>query len=110
MASRTARRLRANLTDAEQRLWTRLRRKQLNGARFRRQRPIASYVVDFYCHESRPIIELDGGQHAENAAKDLARTGDLESLGFYVLRFWNDEVFENIEGVLERIRENLLAR
>ena len=64
----------------------------------------------FCCHESRLIVELDGGQHAENAAKDLARTQELEALGFHVLRFWNNEVFENIEGVLERIRENLLAR
>jgi very-short-patch-repair endonuclease len=110
MASPIARRLRANLTEAEKRLWSKLRRKQLEGAHFRRQRPIASYVVDFYCHEARLIIEVDGGQHADQVAQDLARTRDLKELGFHVIRFWNNEIFENIEGVLERIRENLPKR
>ena len=110
MASPVARRLRANLTYAEQRLWERLRRKQFNGAHFRRQRPIASYVVDFYCHEARLIIELDGGQHSEQNEKDAARTRELKSLGFHVIRFWNNDVLENMDGVLERIAEELRTR
>ena len=110
MASPIARRLRSNLTDAEQLLWARLRRKQIDGMRFRRQVPISSYVVDFYCHEARLIVEVDGGQHAEQIERDAARTRELEALGFHVIRFWNDDVFENMEGVLERIRETLTYR
>jgi very-short-patch-repair endonuclease len=108
MASPIARRLRADLTDVERRLWSRLKNKQLDGARFRRQAPIASYVVDFYCHAARLVVELDGGQHAGQTDRDLARTRDLERLGFRVIRFWNNEVFDNIEGVLARIREELI--
>ena len=110
MASPVARRLRVNLTYAEQRLWERLRRKQFNGIHFRRQQPIASYVVDFYCHEARLIIELDGGQHSEQNEKDAARTPELKSLGFHVIRFWNNDVLKNMDGVLERIAEELRPR
>lgn len=97
------------MTDAEQKLWHRLRRKQIDGLHFRRQAPIGKYVVDFYCHAERLIVELDGGQHEIDAAKDLVRTLDLENLGFRVIRFWNNEVFENIDGVLESIR-NVVTR
>ena len=107
MASLTARRLRKNLTDAEQRLWAQLRRKQIGTHRFRRQVPLGSYVADFVCLSARLIIEVDGRQHAERIAEDQERTAWLESQNFRVLRFWNNEVFENIDGVLQRIVEAL---
>jgi very-short-patch-repair endonuclease len=108
MASPIARRIRAGMTNAERHLWSRLKNKQLDGVRFRRQAPIASYVVDFYCHAARLVVELDGGQHTDQADRDLARTQDLERHGFRVIRFWNNEVFDNIESVLERIRGELI--
>jgi len=87
-----ARGLRSNPTDAEQRLWNRLRQRQLAGARFRRQQPIGPYVVDFVCQELRLVIEVDGGQHVENAAADDERTHWLEREGYRVVRFWNHDV------------------
>jgi very-short-patch-repair endonuclease len=96
-----ARKLRSNPTDAEMRLWSRLRRKQVDGHRFRRQVPLGSYVVDFACLEARLIVEVDGGQHGE---RDAARTAWLEAQGFRVLRFWNNDVLENTDGVIEAIR------
>jgi very-short-patch-repair endonuclease len=104
MASQNARRLRSNPTEAELRLWSRLRRRQLDGLRFRRQVPLGRFIVDFSCYDERLVIELDGGQHLENHEEDAARTQWLESRGFRVLRFWNDEVFKNMDGVLETIR------
>ncbi len=103
----TARLLRRNSTDVEKRLWYRVRDKQIEGFRFRRQRPIGKYIVDFVCLEVKLIVELDGGQHADAAGADAMRTQFLESLGFCVLRFWNNEVIENLGGVLERILEVL---
>jgi very-short-patch-repair endonuclease len=81
--------------------------KQMGGLKFRRQQPIDHYIVDFVCFENRLIIEIDGGQHAENE-KDLERDKYLAENGFKVLRFWNNEVFTNIEGVLEVIRTSCL--
>ena len=104
MASQNARRLRSNPTEAELRLWSRLRRRQLDGLRFRRQVPLGRFIVDFSCYDERLVIELDGGQHLESREEDAARTQWLESRGFRVLRFWNDEVFKNMDGVLETIR------
>ena len=103
MPSPIARRLRKNPTDAETRLWSRLRRKQLDGHRFRRQVSLGPYVADFVCFEARLIVEVDGGQHAERAA-DTARTAWLEAQGYRVLRFWNNDVLGNIDGVVETIR------
>jgi len=103
-----ARKLRRNSTDVERKFWHRIRDKQIDEYRFRRQRPIGRYIVDFICLEARLIVELDGGQHAEDAAYDQRRTAFLESLGYRVLRFWNNEVIENMTGVLERLRETLL--
>ncbi|MCE7887093.1 MAG: endonuclease domain-containing protein [Alphaproteobacteria bacterium PRO2] len=94
--------LRNNPTDAEKILWRCLKRKQLHGLKFRRQKPIDNFIADFVCLEKRLIIELDGGQHNDNL-QDRHRTEILESNGFLVLRFWNNEIFENIEGVLETI-------
>ena len=105
-----ARKLRRTSSDVERKLWHRIRDKQLEGYRFRRQRTIDKYIVDFMCLDAKLIVELDDGQHAEGAAYDEKQTAFLESLGFRVLRFWNIEVIENIEGVLERIRGELLRR
>ena len=103
-----ARALRGDMTDAEQRLWAKLRRKQL-GQPFYRQKPLGGFVVDFYCHAARLVIEVDGGQHftPEGREKDAARDNWLQVQGLTVLRFSNREVLENLEGVLERICEVL---
>jgi very-short-patch-repair endonuclease len=100
-----ARDLRRNLTDAETLLWKELRRRIL-GAKFRRQVPIGSYIVDFACLPRKLLIEVDGGQHLESAT-DTERDRWLRSQGFRVLRFWNNEVFQNLQGVLETIAGHL---
>jgi very-short-patch-repair endonuclease len=100
-----AKRLRKDSTRAEALLWQGLRAKQLAGIKFRRQEPIAHFIVDFVSFEKRVIIELDGGQHAQSAVKDGERDAILAQSGFTVLRFWNNEVLENLEGVLEAIME-----
>ena len=105
MTSKNARALRVNRTEAEIRLWQRLRDRQLAGAKFRRQTPVGPYVADFMCYELRLIVEVDGGQHGPEA--DAARTAWLESQGFRVVRFWNHDVLQNTDGVLERIQEEL---
>jgi adenine-specific DNA-methyltransferase len=105
-----ARGLRRRQTDAERRLWARLRDRRLLGAKFARQVPIGPYVVDFCCRELRVIVELDGGQHAVQAGSDTSRTVFLESLGYSVLRFWNNEALGNTAGVLQRIAEALAGR
>jgi very-short-patch-repair endonuclease len=107
MTSDQARRLRRNLTDAEARLWSVLRRRQMEGRHFRRQAPIGPYIADFVCFAEALIIEVDGGQHAETTARDQARTRWLEAQGFRVIRFWNHDVLANIEGVAETIRRVL---
>jgi very-short-patch-repair endonuclease len=96
--TQNARDLRQNMTDAERRLWRELRRRSL-GARFRRQVPIGSYIVDFACLSSRLIIELDGGQHLESPS-DRQRDAWLQDRGYRVFRFWNNDVLRNTEGVL----------
>ncbi|MEA2779450.1 MAG: hypothetical protein QOK29_994 [Rhodospirillaceae bacterium] len=101
MSIERARRLRKNLTDAERRLWSKLRRRQLDGFRFRRQVPLGPYFVDFLCIEERLIIEVDGGQHAVEQAADAKRTAWLEGEGFRVVRFWNNDVLANADGVIE---------
>ena len=107
MPSLRARALRANATDAERRLWSRLRQKQIDDFRFRRQQPVGPYIVDFFCPEASLIIEVDGGQHAIREAEDKARTLWLEARGYRMLRFWNNDVLQNIEGVLVTIRDAL---
>ncbi len=87
----------------ERLLWSRLRGRQLGGFKFRRQVPVDRYVADFACIEAKVIVELDGGQHADQIDYDAARTLVLEQAGFEVLRFWNPRVREEIEGVLEEI-------
>jgi very-short-patch-repair endonuclease len=90
------------MTDAERRLWTALRDRRLAGYRFRRQHPIGRFIVDFACTRHRLVVELDGGQHADNAA-DVHRTGFLEREGWRVVRFWNNDVLGNTEGVIETV-------
>ncbi|HUT48510.1 MAG TPA: endonuclease domain-containing protein [Alphaproteobacteria bacterium] len=101
-----AKRLRHELTRVERVLWHRLRDRGL-GVKFRRQHPIGRYVVDFVCIEAGLVVELDGGQHAVQHAQDAVRTRYLEAEGFRVMRFWNNEVAENIEGVLVTIEAAL---
>ncbi|TBR17913.1 endonuclease domain-containing protein [bacterium] len=103
-----SRELRRRQTDCEQRIWGRLRDRRLAGFKFRRQRPIGPYIVDFCCLEKRLVVELDGGQHSERREYDERRTRFLEDEGFRVLRFWDNEVLDETEGVLETIYRNLL--
>ncbi|OGT87899.1 MAG: DNA (cytosine-5-)-methyltransferase [Gammaproteobacteria bacterium RIFOXYA12_FULL_61_12] len=98
------------MTDAERHLWYRLRGKQVEGLRFRRQHPIGPYVVDFVCLSRRLIVELDGGQHAEQAGYDRTRDSWLSSEGFRVLRFWNDQVFKQTDEVLAVIYSEMERR
>jgi very-short-patch-repair endonuclease len=103
MMRELARKLRNNLTDAEKHLWYYLRNKNLEGLKFRRQVILGKYIVDFICFEKRLIIEVDGGQHVDNKQSDIVRDAWLESQGFRVLRFWNNEVLENRDGVILKI-------
>ncbi len=100
-----ARSLRKQSTEAEHIMWRLLRDKQLEGFKFRRQHPIGKYVLDFYCHEARLGVELDGGQHNEpdEIEKDEVRSRFLRSKGITVVRFWNNEVLRETEGVLEGV-------
>ena len=98
-----ARELRARQTDAENLLWGLLRNRRLFGLKFRRQYPLRPYILDFYCHEAKLAIELDGGQHAEQLHYDQQRTDRLEGQGILVLRFWNNEMLQQTESVLEKI-------
>ena len=97
-----ARKLRRSQTDAEQLLWSKLRSRQLAGLKFRRQFPLPPYVADFCCEEARLIVEVDGGQHAE-AFEDQARTDFFERRGYRVIRFWNNDVLLNIEGIIDEV-------
>lgn len=108
-SQRTARSrsLRKSLTDAERLIWGKLRNGQLNGAKFRRQHPIGPYFADFCCVEAGLVIELDGGQHAERLAQDRIRSKILESKGYKVLRFWDNDVLKETAAVLEKINRTL---
>jgi len=105
-----ARKLRQNQTDAEKILWYRIRNRQLNDYKLRRQVPVGSYIVDFMCVSAKLIIELDGGQHAEQQIYDRKRTAFLEARDFKVVRFWNNDVLTNIDGVLESLTLTLSRR
>jgi len=102
MANATARNLGQTMTDAERRLWSALRDRRLIGAKFKRRHPIGPFIADFACVELKLVIEADGGQHSENS-RDEGRTIWLESQGWQVLRFWNNEILANTTGVLETI-------
>lgn len=107
-----ARDLRKNLTETENLLWAKLRRKQLCGVQFYRQKPIGGFIVDFYCAAATLVIELDGKHHAEGnqIAHDQERTMQLEALGLHVIRFNNQDVHQNIDVVVRQIQTTLLAR
>lgn len=109
---RYAEELRNNMTEAEQILWEALRKKQLNGMRFRRQHPINKYVLDFYCFKKKLSIELDGKYHAEKAQQfyDEDRTKNLAALGIREIRFSNEEVMNDLKGVLERIKQFSISK
>lgn len=104
-----ARGLHNNATDAERLLWQYLRNSQIEGVKFRRQQPIEEYIADFVSFSPKLVIELDGGQHALDEERDRRRDECLRRNGFTVLRFWNNEVIGNIEGVLEVIRRQCLG-
>ena len=101
-----ARKLRRDMTDAEALLWWRLRGRQL-GAKFVRQFPIGDAVADFACRSARLVVELDGGQHVRAVEADALRTRMIEAHGYAVIRFWNNDVMENLDGVLQAISEHL---
>src|SRR3954452_4384621 len=101
-----SRKLRANQTDAETKLWNRVRNRQINGDKFVRQEPIGRYICDFVCREELLVIEVDGGQHAESR-RDEVRDRYLRTQGYRIMRFWNNDVLSNTEGVLTVIDEEL---
>jgi very-short-patch-repair endonuclease len=102
-----ARRLRTAMTDAEIHLWKRLRSRQIDGFRFRRQVPIASYIVDFLCPQAKLVIEVDGGQHSFRSGYDAQRTVALERCGYRVVRYWNHDVPMHVEDVVTDIHRQL---
>ena len=102
----TARKLRRNSTDVERLLWRALRESNPS-LKFRRQHPIGRHIADFACPARKLVIELDGGQHAEQASADAARTAELARHGHRVIRFWNGDILSNLEGVSESIRQEL---
>ena len=104
-----ARKLRQQSTDAERMLWKHLRAHRMAGYKFRRQVVIEPYIVDFICLDARLIVEADGGQHLEQAEDDLKRSAFLQSRGYKVIRFWNDEILTDTHIVLERIYNNLIT-
>jgi len=103
-----ARVLRTVQTEVEKKLWQRLRNRQLNGAKFRRQHPIGPYIADFFCFDTRLVIELNRSQHADEARQraDERHTEYLHDQGYRVLRFWNEEILDNLNGVLESIAQH----
>ena len=104
-----ARNLRSNMTDAEQLVWTKVRRKQISDCQFYLQKNIGNYIVDFYCPKAKLIVEIDGGRHYENDGikKDRERDQYFQMLGFTVLRFSDIDLLKNVDGVVERIQEHL---
>jgi very-short-patch-repair endonuclease len=98
-----SRELRLNATDAERKLWAQLSARKIAGVRFNRQFPIGPFICDFVSRTARLVIEVDGGQHAVDVEKDRARTLYLEAQGYRVIRFWNNDVLERIEGVVNEI-------
>ena len=105
-AARAAKTLRVNSTDAERKLWSRLRARQMLGHKFVRQHPVGPYIADFACRTADLIVELDGGQHNQSA-RDDQRTQALAAHGYDVVRFWNNDVLTNIDGVLATLAERL---
>ncbi len=105
--TKLARNLRQNQTKAESKFWRYVSNRQLNGLKFKRQVPMGTYIVDFVCHDNKVIVELDGGQHAEQVEQDQLRTNDLQRRGYQVIRYWNHDVLGNIEGVMQDLAEQM---
>ena len=103
MSNQSARALRKRMTDAERLLWRHLRNRELDGWKFRRQYPVGSFIVDFICVEKNLVIEFDGGPHAENEEQDIKSSAYLNRMGYRVFRFWNNQVMQETEAVLEAI-------
>jgi very-short-patch-repair endonuclease len=101
--------LRRNMTDAERRLWSKIRGKKLKGCQFYRQKPLGQFIADFYCPKANLVVELDGGQHyyEEGRAKDSLRDDEMKAMGLRVIRFSDRDVFKNLKGVVEEIWSNL---
>ena len=108
-AAARARTLRQSMTEAETRIWQMLRAHRTNGHKFRRQVPIGRYIADFACHEARLVVEIDGGQHDRSSPREAGRSSFLQTQGYRVLRFWNNEVLANPDGVHETIVNALAA-
>src|SRR5260221_2711098 len=104
-----ARYFRKRMTDAERKLWARLRNRQVLGHKFRRQMPIEGFIADFACVEAKLVVELDGGQHAEAVEADEERSREIASAGYLVIRFWNAEVLKEIDSVVAEIVRTLFA-
>lgn len=104
-----AKNLRKNATIQERRLWNLLKNRQFYNLKFKRQQPVGEYIVDFICKEAKIIIEVDGGQHNtnDNIRRDKERTDYLEGLGYKVIRFWNNEIYEDIDGILSKLKEEI---
>lgn len=102
-----ARRLRKEMTEAERMLWVRISKKQLDGARFRRQHPIGDYIADFYCHELKLVIEVDGRVHETRQEYDRQRTEEMTLGGITVIRFTNDDIIHDMEAVLMKIKQQI---
>jgi very-short-patch-repair endonuclease len=102
--------LRCNMTNAERKVWSILRGRQIDGFKFRRQHPFENYILDFVCLEEKIVIEVDGGQHQERLTEDSIRTKTLEHAGFRVLRFWNHEVLQHPEAVAEKIWQEVTGQ
>ena len=109
-ATLRARQLRRTMTEAEARLWSRLRNGRLLGMKFRRQVPIGSFIADFCCRSAKLVVEVDGGQHADRPAQDASRTRVIAEHGYTVLRFWDNDVLKDTEGVLEAIAREVTRR
>lgn len=109
MSNTFAKKLRRDMTEAEKLFWRKVRNRSLSGHKFRRQVPIGAYIVDFLCLEEKVVVEIDGGQHNENK-KDEERDVLLSQLGYCVIRFWNNDVLNNLEGVLSTLTLTLSQR
>jgi very-short-patch-repair endonuclease len=105
--TKIARKLRKQQTPQEVRVWSRLRDRQFLGYKFRRQVPLGRYVVDFYCPEKKLVLEIDGGHHMQQQTQDQQREDLLKSQGYQILRFWNSDIEQNLEGVFEKIMQVL---
>ncbi len=107
MVDGRARVLRQRMTDAEKLMWSRLRSRRLAGVKFKRQQPLFGYIVDFVAPDRKLVIEIDGGQHAEQNDQDAKRSRMIEESGYHVIRFWNHDVLGNIDGVLQTVIQEL---